>query len=95
MSGPVRPRVAMSQLQRDIVEARLRENTKHEDIKNEVGCSLQQVRQMSSKFKHFGTVTVPSVRKRGRPRELNAGHSQVQLQWRPFYFLFIRRHVLI
>ena len=84
MSEPFRPRHALSQRQRDLVTARLIEGAHHDAIKNEVGCSIGQIRKMSSNFRHFGTVTMPSVRKRGRPCLLTDEHMQVIAVARPF-----------
>ena len=61
---------ALTQIQRDVVETRLRLSVAHNDIVEEIGCSLQQIRQMSSNLKSFGSVVVPKVRKRGRPLKL-------------------------
>ena len=61
---------ALTQIQRDVVETRLRLSVAHTDIADEIGCSLQQIRQMSSNLKNVGSVVVPKVRKRCRPLEL-------------------------
>ena len=78
MPEPVVKGKAMSQRQRDIVETRLRTQTPHELIKDEIGCSLIQIRKMSAIFNRFGTVTLPVVRKQGRPRALTDEHVQVR-----------------
>ena len=77
MPGTGGARHALSQLQRDLVEARLLTHMPHEAIQNEVGCSLQQVRQMSANFKRHGTVTAPKNQRQGRPRELTELHVEV------------------
>jgi transposase len=63
---------ALSQIQQDVVETRLRHGTKHKHVVKEVGISLGQVRKMSSNLKSFGTVVAPKCRKRGKPRLLTA-----------------------
>jgi hypothetical protein len=61
---------ALTQIQQDVVETRLRLNVAHKDITEEIGCGLQQIRKMSSNLKNFDSVVVPKVKKRGRPLEL-------------------------
>ena len=74
---------ALTQIQRDVVETRLRLKVPHKDITEEIGCSLGQIRKMSSNFNNFGSVVVPKVRKRGRPLEL----TQEMVDVSPFILL--------
>jgi hypothetical protein len=79
---------ALTQIQQDVVETRLRLNVAHKDIAEEIGCGLQQIRKMSSNLKNFDSVVVPKVRKRGRPLEL----TQEMVDVGPFIHL-IFKHV--
>jgi hypothetical protein len=68
---------ALDKIQRDIIATRLLTKTPHKDIAKDAKCSLAQIRKMSVVFNRFGVVTVPNVRKAGRPHLLN--HPQTHL----------------
>ena len=92
MPEPVKKGVPLTKRQRDVVLAGFLTRTPHDAIKNEVGCSLGQIRKMSSIFKHYGTVAVPLVRKRGRPRVLKEEHVQVHAETCLLFASFVTRY---
>ena len=60
----------LTPVQQKVVEYHLRIKTKHQQIADEIPCSLSQIKHMSMNFNRCGSVVVPKLRKKGRPRQL-------------------------
>ena len=67
----------LSKVQRDKVTALLADGTPHVDVARLVGCSVGQVRKMSSNLLHFGNVVADIVPVQGRPRVITQAMMEV------------------
>ena len=70
---------ALSKVQRDQATALLADKTPHLMVSSTVGCSLQQVRKMSSNLRHFGNVVADKVPVQGRPRTITQAMLEVYI----------------
>ena len=68
---------ALTQIQKDVVRARLMTRTPHAEIANEAHCSIPQIKRMSQFMNRFGDVDPPKFTKRGPPFSLTLQMIQV------------------